>query len=88
MTLGERLRWATAPDPRRSRLLLWSGLVPFLLAASALMNWKPAPAAEALLLAVLAAGWGVGACGAIGYLRWLFRRSAAEAAEDRRPPRG
>ncbi len=87
MTLGERLRWASAPIQRRSLALLWGGLAAFL-AAGWLFTMADLPGAAGLLLyPLLVASWVAAMCGAIGYVRWMLADARADAAREVQPPR-
>ena len=79
MTVIERLRWAAEPVPGRSSMLLWGGMAAFLAGAAALMQGEMPAALNFAIYLVIVAGWVAGACGAVGYVRWLFRQNIREA---------
>jgi flagellar basal body-associated protein FliL len=72
----ERLRWAIAPDQRRSLSIVFGGLAVFV-ALGGLAALFVVPRAIAVLMALtMLAALVVGACGMVGYLRWFFRSEA------------
>ena len=69
-----------APDRSRWQPMLM-GLALCAAAAGAAVLVQPSPIS--LLLLVLAfAAWFVGACGAVGYIRWFFAAEFAQASQD------
>lgn len=77
-TPTDRLRWAIAPDPRRSMSLLLSGSLAFIaLGGMATFFAVPRVLAGPLILAMFLA-WCVAFCGVVGYLRWVFSAEANE----------
>jgi len=85
MTLIERLRWAAEPVPGRSSLFLWGGMAAFLAGAALLLQDDIPVALQFLVYLAMVAGWIAGACGVVGYVRWLFRQNANEAGKGDRP---
>lgn len=86
MSPSERLRWAVAPDHRRSTMLLWGGLAALLAAGGILTGMEASPLAGAILYLVMVSAWFVAGCGMVGYMRWFFRQSADEARRLRDLP--
>jgi hypothetical protein len=82
MTFVERLRWACEPVPRRSSTLLWSGMAVFLAGAAALTKGAMPAGLSFVVYLVVVAGWIAGACGAVGYARWLFRQNEKETRKQ------
>lgn len=82
MSPVERLRWAAAPVQHRSSALLWAGLAAFTASGGVLAGIDAPPLAGALLYFVMVFGWFVGACGAVGYVRWYFAQAAADARKQ------
>jgi hypothetical protein len=69
----ERLRWAIAPDQRRSMSIMCGGIAVFgALGGLATLFEVPRPLAGIMALGMLAA-WLVAGCGVVGYFRWFFR---------------
>jgi uncharacterized membrane-anchored protein len=74
----DRLRWAIAPDQRRSLSLMLGGIAVFtVLGGLATLFEVPRVVAGFMGLVMLAA-WFVGACGMVGYFRWFFRSEVDE----------
>lgn len=72
MTLADRLRWAVAPELRRSVALVAGGIGLFSLVTTIAMGLQP-PVVVAAFLALLGAlAWFVAICGMVGYFRWFF----------------
>ena len=81
-TIVEHLRWAAEPVPGRSSMLLWGGMAAFLGGATLLMRAElPALVGFFIYLGILA-GWIAGACGAVGYVRWLFRQNVKDVRKE------
>ena len=81
MSLPDRLRWAIAPDQRRSLSIMVGGVAVFVaLGGLATLFEVPRALAGLMGLAMLVA-WFVAACGTVGYFRWFFR---SEVDEQRR----
>lgn len=78
MTPGERLRWAIAPAEERSASLLWGGFAVFVAAGGLAALVELPGVIKALLYLVMVAGWVVGACGMVGYVRWYYGQSRDE----------
>jgi hypothetical protein len=69
--LADYLRWLIAPGKDRWQPMLM-GLALFGAGAAAAVSLQlPQPVPALLLLASLAA-WFVGACGMVGYVRWIY----------------
>jgi hypothetical protein len=82
MSPTDRLRWAIAPDPRRSMSLLLGGsLVFIMLGGMATFFEIPRILGGPIVMAMFLA-WLIGFCGMVGYLRWLFRAAASEIAKS------
>lgn len=79
----DRLKWATEPVPGRSSMLLWGGMAAFLGGAALLMKYEMPWQAGFTVYALIVAGWIAAACGAVGYIRWLFGQNIKEAKKDR-----
>ena len=78
MSPTDRLRWAIAPDPRRSMSLLLSGSLVFVaLGGMATFFEVPRVLGGPIVLAMFLA-WCVAFCGMVGYVRWLFSAAANE----------
>jgi hypothetical protein len=74
----DRLRWAVAPDQRRSMSIMLGGLAVFIaLGGFATLLEVPRVIAGAMGLAMLVA-WMVALCGVVGYFRWFFRSEVDE----------
>lgn len=83
MSPTDRLRWAIAPDPRRSMSLLLGGVAVFAaLGGMATLVEVPRAVAGLMVLAMVLA-WFVGFCGMIGYLRWVLRSAFSEERNTR-----
>jgi hypothetical protein len=67
--------------PGRSAKLLWGGMAVFLAGAAMLMQAGMPAALSFLVYLAMVAGWVAGACGMVGYVRWLFRRNLSEHKE-------
>jgi len=88
MSPSELLRWASAPDHRRSTILLWCGLALFLVSGGLLASTEGPPLVGVALYLVMMASWTAGACGIVGYMRWFFGQSADETQKfHSRPPK-
>ena len=79
MSLAEYLRWLMAKDRSRWQPMLL-GLALAAAAAGMAVVVQPSPLSLLFLLLALGA-WFVGACGMVGFARWLF---AAEVEQVRR----
>jgi hypothetical protein len=78
MSPMDRLRWAIAPDARRSMSLLLGGSLAFImLGVMATFFEVPRVLGGPIILAMFLA-WVVAFCGVVGYLRWLFSAAANE----------
>jgi len=75
----ERLKWAAEPVPGRSSMLLWGGMAAFLGGAALLMRAEIPGLLQFIIYLAMVAGWIAGACGVVGYVRWLFRQNIKEA---------
>lgn len=82
MTPIERLRWASQPVPGRSSMLLWGGMAGFLGGATLLMRAELPAIVGFLIYLGMVAGWIAGACGAVGYVRWLFRQNIKDVRKE------
>ena len=79
MNAWERLRWAAEPVPGRSAMLLWGGMAAFLGGGALLMQVDVPAVIGFIIYVAMVAGWIAGACGMVGYVRWLFRQNIKEA---------
>ena len=77
----DRLRWAIAPDQRRSLWIMYGGIAVFVALAGLAVLLEPPSAVVALMGIPILAAWLVAACGMVGYLRWFF---GAEVQEQKR----
>lgn len=59
------------------------GLAVFAAAVGVAAFWEPHKLIEAMLLVVGIAAWFFGACGMVGYVRWLFSSELLLAKQDR-----
>jgi hypothetical protein len=81
MSPVDRLRWAIAPDQRRSLWIMYGGIAAFGSLAGLAILLEPPRAVVVLMGIPIIAAWLVAACGVVGYLRWFF---AAEVREQKR----
>jgi hypothetical protein len=82
MNAWQRLRWASQPVPGRSSMLLWGGMAALLGGGALLMQAELPGIVGFLVYLVIVAGWIAAACGAVGYVRWLFRQNIKEAGKE------
>jgi len=76
--LLDHLRWAVAPDQRRSLSILSGGIAVFI-ALGGLATLIEVPRVVSGLMAILMlAAWVVAGCGVVGYCRWFFRAEVEE----------
>jgi hypothetical protein len=79
----DRLRWAIAPDPRRSMALLLSAVAVFsVLGGVASLVELPRIIAGALMLLMVIV-WLIGLCGMVGYLRWFLVSGSNDPGSSR-----
>jgi hypothetical protein len=80
VSLAAHLRWLMAPGRDRWKPMLM-GLALCAAAAGTAVTVQPGPVS--LLFVVLAfAAWFVGACGALGYVRWFLAGELEQARQD------
>ena len=81
MTLLDHLRWAVAPDQRRSMSIMSGGMAVFIGLGGLAMVLEFPRVVSGLMAIVMLAAWVVAGCGVVGYFRWFFR---AEVDEQKR----
>jgi hypothetical protein len=74
----ERLRWAIAPDPRRSMTLLLGGVALFSALGGGSVLFEPPRIVAGPLVLLMLVAWFAGLCGMVGYFRWFFRSEVDE----------
>ena len=78
MRLLDHLRWAVAPDQRRSMSIMSGGIAVFVtLGGLATLVEVPRVVSGVMAIMMLAA-WAVAGCGVVGYFRWFFRSEVDE----------
>ena len=77
----DRLRWAIAPDLRRSMSIVFGGIAVFMALGGFAMLFEIPRVVAGLMGVLMLAAWFVAACGTVGYFRWFFR---SEVDEQRR----
>jgi hypothetical protein len=78
VTLLDHLRWAVAPDQRRSMSIMFGGIAVFVtLGGLATLIELPRVVSGLMAITMLAA-WAVAGCGVVGYFRWFFRSEVDE----------
>ena len=81
MSLADRLRWAIAPEQRRSLWIMYGGIAVFAALAGLAVFLEPPTAVVTLMSIPMLAAWLAAGCGMVGYLRWFF---GAEVQEQKR----
>ena len=64
-------------------MLLWGGMAAFLGGAALLMRAEIPALLQFIIYLAMIAGWIAGACGMVGYVRWLFRQNREEQREPK-----
>jgi len=86
MTLADRLRWAVAPELRRSVMLFAGGIGVFSVVTTIAMELRPSAVVSALLALAGVLAWFVAICGMVGYFRWFFGpKSYSKRPSEARP---
>jgi len=78
VALLDHLRWAVAPDQRRSMSILSGGVAVFIALGGLAMLLEPPRVISGLMAILMLAAWAVAGCGVVGYFRWLFRAEVDE----------
>lgn len=79
--------WLIAPVERRALVLLLAGTALFTACGGIASLFEPPPAVNGLLALVMLNALLIGACGMVGYFRWLFNpalQAKAQADRERR----
>jgi hypothetical protein len=81
VTLLDQLRWAVAPDQRRSMSIMSGGIAVFVVLGGLATLLEVPRVVSGLMAIMMLAAWAVAGCGVVGYFRWFFR---SEVDEQRR----
>lgn len=80
--LADGIRWLVAPDRSRWKPML-IGLALFAAGVGAAAFYQVPRLLEAVLLLLAMAAWFVGACGMVGYVRWLYASEVLRARQEK-----
>ena len=75
----DRLRWATAPDPRRGMVLILGSLAVFSVLGGISFLLPPSRVLAGPMVLLMLLAWAVGLCGMVGYFRWYFTSGSGGA---------
>ena len=78
MTLLDHLRWAVAPDQRRSMSIMSGGIAVFVTLGGLATLLEVPRVVSSLMAIMMLAAWAVAGCGVVGYFRWFFRSEVDE----------
>jgi hypothetical protein len=79
MSPSDRLRWAIAPDPRRSTALILGALAVFSVLGGISFLLPPTRVLAGPIVLLMLLAWLVGLCGMVGYFRWYFTSGSGGA---------
>ena len=76
--LLDHLRWAVAPDQRRSMSIMSGGIAVFVSLGGLAMLLELPRVVAGVMAVIMLVAWVVAGCGVVGYCRWFYRSEVDE----------